>query len=1056
MPVKMLFVSGLAAAAVLWGQVVGASLSGTVCDDSGAGLPAAVVSVKNIETGAERKLVTDYNGRYSAPSIAIGTYQVSASKPGFTSQVKTGIYLVVGQTTEVDLLLPVGELKQVVTVEEAPSPVNLSTQPISGLVSERQVKDLPLNGRSYDQLVTLNPGIVNYTAERSGGVGSSNSSVGNMFAISGRRPQENLFLLNGVEYTGASVINNTPGGTSGQLLGVDAVREFNVVSDTYGAEYGKRPGGQVSIVTASGTNDFHGTIYEFLRSSHLDARNFFDQGSIPPFQRNSFGGTLGGPLKKNKLFLFGNYEGFRQHLGVSAVTLVPDNNARNGIVAGTTVGVAPSVVPLLSLWPVQNGPELGGGIAEAFSHPLQTIREDFGTTRFDYNLSQKDTLFGVYTIDDSFAHTPSANPLSSVIEGLREQVASVQEQHVFSPSLLNTARFGFSRGSYFFTGQTPVDLPGWVTGAPVGAVVIGGGTALNAQSSITGAGTNAGSNLRAVRNLFTYDDHIGIFRGAHQIEAGIWIERIEANDLLAQDQFGQASFGSLTSFLQGTISTFTVVPSPTPLGWRSLEAAGFVQDAIKLGRNLDVRLGLRFESTNGWNEVAGRAANYGFDANGVIQTSPTIGNSAFTVNRAKFLPEPRVGLAWDPFGKSTTVVHAGFGIYRALLDNLDYRLDQTAPFNATESLKNIPVAGLQIVPGSPLPPGTKISPSGSQPDLYTPTVATWTFKVEQQIAADTALSLGYVGSHGYHELLSVDANEPFPAICPQGPCPANLAAGTVYYPSGAPLANPNLANTTTWFSEGLSSYNALQVDVNRRFSHGFQIRGAYTWSKSLDDGTALNSSVGANAPGFVMFPLNPKLDWGPATTDARHIAVINSSYELPFGTGKKFLRGLRGLPQKLAGGWTLSGVETLQSGFPFTPQLGFNPANNGDSRNPIRPSWNPAFSGKLVPGSPNQYFDPNAFILPPAGTYGNTGRDVLTGPGLATTDLSLAKNTAISEKVRAQFRAEFFNIFSRANFGTPNAVVFTSATPAPSPTAGVITATSTTSRQIQFGLKLLW
>jgi len=205
-----------------------------------------------------------------------------------------------------------------------------------------------------------------------------------------------------------------------------------------------------------------------------------------------------------------------------------------------------------------------------------------------------------------------------------------------------------------------------------------------------------------------------------------------------------------------------------------------------------------------------------------------------------------------------------------------------------------------------------------------------------------------------------------------------------------------------------------------------------------------------------MFPLNPKLDWGPATTDARHIAVINSSYELPFGTGKKFLRGLRGLPQKLAGGWTLSGVETLQSGFPFTPQLGFNPANNGDSRNPIRPSWNPAFSGKLVPGSPNQYFDPNAFILPPAGTYGNTGRDVLTGPGLATTDLSVAKNTAISEKVKAQFRAEFFNIFNRANFGTPNAVVFTSATTTPSPAAGVITSTSTPSRQIQFGLKLLW
>lgn len=1055
MKFRLVLLLWIVGTSLLWGQVVGASLSGTVRDGSGAGLPAAGVLVKNTETGAVRTLVTDENGRYSAPSISIGRYQVTASKEGFNSQVKTGIDMVVGQTTVVDLTLPVGELKQAITVEEAAPPVNLSTQQISGLVSERQVKDLPLNGRSYDQLVTLNPGIVNYTAERSGGIGTSNSSVGNMFAISGRRPQENLFLLNGVEFTGASVINNTPGGTSGQLLGVDAVREFNVVSDSYGAEYGKRPGGQVSIVTASGTNELHGTLYEFLRNSDLDARNFFDQGTIPKFERNSFGGTLGGPIKKDKLFLFGNYEGFRQHLGLSDVTLVPDNAARSGIVGTINVGVAPAVQPLLALWPLQNGPELGNGIAEAFSHPLQTVREDFGTTRADYNLSQKDTLFGVYTIDDSYANTPSANPLSSVLEGLREQVASMQEQHVFSPSILNTVRIGYSRGGYYFTSQTPLNLPGWVAGAPIGAIVIGGGTALNAQSSITGAGTNAGSNLRAVRNLSTYDDHVGIFHGKHQIEAGLWAQRVQANDLLAQNQWGQASFGSLTSFLHGTTATFTVVPSPTPLGWRSLELAGFVQDVIKVRPNLDLRLGFRFESTDGWNEVAGRAANYAF-LNGVIQTNPVVGSSAFIINRAKFLPEPRVGLAWDPFGQGKTVVHAGFGIYRALLDNLDYRLGQTAPFNATESLKNVSVAGLQIVPGSAPPAGAKISPSGSQPDLYTPTVITWTFKVEQQIAPNTSLGLGYVGSHGYHELLSLDANEPMPTICPAAPCPANLASGTVYYPSGAPLANPSLANTTTWFSEGLSSYNALQVDANRRFANGFQLRGVYTWSNSLDDGTALNSSVGANAPGFVMFPGNPKLDWGPSTSDARHIAVVNSSYELPFGSGKKVLANQHGLSQKLISGWTVSGVETMQSGLPFTPQLGFNPTNNGDSRNPIRPSWNPAFSGPIVLGGPNQYFNPNAFILPPTGTYGNVGRDILYGPGLATTDLSLAKNTAISEQLRLQFRAEFFNVFNRANFGSPNAVVFGSASATPSPTAGVITSTSTTSRQIQFGLKLLW
>lgn len=1002
------------------GQVVGSALSGTVHDETGAPIPAADILVKNTETGAERRLVTDDAGRYAEPSIPVGKYQVTASKAGFSSQTKTGLNLVVAQSATVDLVLPVGQVNQVVTVEESVPPVSVSTQQTSGLVSEKQVKDLPLNGRSYDELMTLNPAIVNYTSERSGGVGTSNSSVGNMFAVSGHRPQENLFLLNGIEYTGASLINNTPGGTSGQLLGVDAVREFNVVTDTYGVEYGKRPGAQVSIITASGTNAFHGDLYEFIRNSDLDARNYFDQGSIPQFQRNNFGTSLGGPIRKNKLFLFGNYEGYSQHLGLSDVTLVPDNAARAKAV--------PSVQPLLALWPVQNGPELGGGIAQAFSHPLQTIREDFGSTRADYNLSEKDAFFGVYTVDDSSANTPSVNPLSSVLEALREQVASIQEQHVFSPNVLNTARFGFSRAGYFFTGYTPVEVPGWVAGDPIGALVVGGGTALNGASQLSLAGTNAGSDVSAVRNLFTLDDHVAITHGIHQFEAGVWLQRIQANDNLAQNQYGQASFGSLSSFLQGTVSTFTVVPSPTPLGWRSLEAAGFVQDAVKVSSRLEIRIGFRFESTNGWNEVNGRASNYLF-SNGVIETDPRIAGSAFTVNRAKFLPEPRFGLAWDPFGKSKTVIHAGFGIYRALLDNLDYRLDQTAPFNTTNSTKNIAVSELHIIPGEALPSGGLISPSGVQPDAYTPTILSWTFKIEQQIAPNTSFSAGYVGSHGYHEMLSLDANEPFPVIP---------------YPKNAPLANPKLANTTTWFSEGISSYNGLELDLNRRFSNGLQFRTVYTYSKSLDDGTAWNSSVAANAPGFVMFPLDPKLDYGPSTTDVRNLGVVSLTYELPFRRNK------------LVSGWSVSGIGTFQSGLPFTPQLGFNPTNNGDSRNPIRPSVNPAFTGPVILGSPNEYFNPNAFILPVSGTYGNLGRDTLTGPGIANLDLSVLKNTSLTERFRLQFRGELFNIVNHTNFGTPNAVVYTAATPIPSSAAGLITATSTTSRQIQFGLKLLF
>src|SRR5581483_6355015 len=283
------------------------------------------------------------------------------------------------------------------------------------------------------------------------------------------------------------------------------------------------------------------------------------------------------------------------------------------------------------------------------------------------------------------------------------------------------------------------------------------------------------------------------------------------------------------------------------------------------------------------------------------------------------------GLAWDPFGKGQTVIRAGFGIYRSLLDNLDYRLDQTAPFNTTVAIKNVSIGGLAITPQSALAAGGLVSPSGIQPDPYTPTIISYTFKIQQQIAPNTSLAVGYIGSHGYHELLSADVNEPFPAVCPNPGCPAGLLPGSAYYPKGAPLANPALANTTTWLTEGLSSYNALQVDVNRRFSRGLQIRGVYTYSKNLDDGTAMNSSVGANAPGFVMFPLDPKLDWGPATTDVRNLAVINGAYELPFGNGRAFFSGAMGWRGKLANGWTVSGIETLQSGFPFTPQLGFNP-----------------------------------------------------------------------------------------------------------------------------------
>ena len=315
-----------------------ASLWGSVTDTSGAGVPDATVTIRSLETGTQRALITDESGHFNAPALAVGHYEIAASKTGFQVDRRTAINLVVGAREEVNLRLQVGDVHQTVEVPANLGVVEITTDDISGLVGERQVKDLPLNGRSYDQLLTLNPGIVNYTSQRAGGTGTSNSVVGNMFSVSGRRPQENLFLLNGVEFTSASEINNTPGGVSGQLLGVDAVREFAVVKDTYGAEYGKRPGAQVNIVTANGTNQFHGSAYEFLRNSALDARNFFDHGNIPHFERNVFGASAGGPIIKDKTFFFVNYEGFRQTLGLSDLTLVPDNTSR--------ASAAPSVRPL--------------------------------------------------------------------------------------------------------------------------------------------------------------------------------------------------------------------------------------------------------------------------------------------------------------------------------------------------------------------------------------------------------------------------------------------------------------------------------------------------------------------------------------------------------------------------------------------------------------------------------------------------------------------------------------------------------------------------------------
>jgi carboxypeptidase family protein len=1067
---------------------VSASIRGVVTDVSGAPVAHVTVRAKNLETGVVRTSNADDAGRYLVLALPVGKYEVRISKSGFQDAVQSGISLVVGEEASVDLRLQVITVKSEVNVTSDAPIVSVTTQDISGLVDEQAVKDLPLNGRSYDLLLPLNPGIVNFTSQKTGGTGISNSSTGSNFSVTGNRPQQNIFLLNGVEYTGAAENNMTPGGPSGMLLGVDAVREFNVQRDSYSAEFGKRPGGQVVIVTQSGSNQWHGAVFEFLRNNAMDAANFFDQGSALPFQRNQFGVSSGGAIQKNKTFLFGNYEGFRQNLHQTSVAFVPD--------AASRAAAVPSVQPLLNLWP-QSSTEActpACGIAEYFSNPLQTIREDFGTVRVDHIFSAKDSLAGIYTVDDGGDVTATpANPFSSDILNLREQVLSLEETHIFSPSLLNTARFGFSRAGYFFTGEptpgTPAaGVPGFLAGHPVGAVVVGGSAASNPQASIGLAGSNNGSNLHIARNLFTYEDRMTMTKGRHQLSFGAWFQRFQSNEIIALSQFGQATFTSLTTFLQGNTSSFLFDPAPTKMYWRSLFGAFYAEDVFRVSSKLTLSLGFRDEFSTGWNEAHDHAANYTF-TNGVISTNPRIGGSLFTTNNAKFLPQPRIGVAWSPFGRKT-VLRAGFGMYNDLQDALGYRTDQNAPFNPTYSITNFKVSSFPVDPTAPVPAGAKLVPGGVQPDMKTPTLISWSLRVDRELSPNTVLTIGYVGSHGYHELIGIDANEPFPVICPASPCPAvyptvnasvnppvtiptgfpvgsplagaPVPAGSYYIPAGTPRANPAIANTWTWFSVGNSSYHALQVDLRRRFSHGLSLRGAYTYSKALDDGDSLNQTTAGNAPGLVSNPFNLAADKGLATYDARNVGVVNVLYDLPFGRGQAFARDVEGWRDRAVSGWTVSSIVTAQSGFPFTPQLSYNPSNNLDTRNPVRPFLNPNFKGSVVLGNPNQWFNPAAFIAPPSmgGFYGNVGRDTYIGPGLATWDFSVLKNTRIRESLNLQFRAEIFNLLNRANFNTPNLIVFTPPTTTNqtglSGTAGAITSTSTTARQVQFALKLLW
>lgn len=1111
---SLLVLAGLSNSPIFAQGVGGTGLIvGTVTDATGAAVPQAAVSVRSVETGLTREVQAESDGSYRVPLLPVGAYEITAEKMGFRREVRRGIDLVVGQEARVDLKLEVGSVDQQVTVTGEAPLVNTTLASTSGLINESQIKDLPLNGRSFDQLIMLNVGTSNASSN------TLNNSSWGMYSVAGKRPESNRFLINGVDWIGGNAPSSflTPLGASQQLLGVEAVREFNVLTDTYGAEYGKRAGGQVNIVTSSGTNTWHGDLFEFVRNNAFAARSTFDQTiGAPPFRRNQFGGMLGGPIKKDKLFFFVNYEGFRQALAFPSAAVVPGSCARQGLypnAAGQCASVAGLKQQMVAyadaFWPAPSTPDHSDGTATAYLNAPQHIQEDFGLARIDYTISTKDTLSGHYNVDQGGRIQPFVDPAFDNANTISTQVISLQETHIFSPNLVNIATLGFDRSYATLVNPPAGTIPSslvFMPGGNPGSIVIGGSVITANPSAVAAAGGN--NPTIGARNYFTESDDVRWTHGKNSWSFGGWIQRIQQNVAgQAQGSAGNVAYQDVLHFLQDKPSAAIVVRNPAMLGYRSLEAAWYVQDEIKLRSNLTVRLGLRDEMTNGWNEEAGRCSNYFFDPTYVIGSSPHIGSSCLAQNNALALWQPRVGIAWDPTGTGTWAVRVSGGIHNDLLDSLGQPAFRNPPFSAREQLtipattatgggflsllplnKNQPLPAT-CGPGVPKPCGL-YSPGGFDPNLFTPTIQMWTFTVERQLVKDLMLQVGYVGSQSYHTNLTVDTNMAAPQVCQDAagcysggvsggsgnpvctpPACAKVIQGMTYMAPGK-RPNPYVSGNQAYYGEGTSNYNALNVSLVKRASHGLSFKLNYSYSKVMDLNSAALGVTGENEPPDVFSPYNLALNRGPAAYSLGQQFNANFSYQLPFGKGQPIGGNVSGWLNQIIGGWQWNGIFTAQSGFPITPMVGSNISGTGDTNNPDVPNWAPGYSrsatsgvskgcgtgaGAIPAGTPlgtwAHYFDPCAFSLPVAGTFGDVSRGALTGPGLFDIDTSFFKKITITERVSMQFRAEMFNVFNHANYFYPNAIVFQGSNY--SSTAGQLSAAANP-RQLQLALKLIF
>jgi hypothetical protein len=1019
-------------------QVQERTLSVRITSPSGNPITNARLAIKN-STNNDIKFVTaNSDGTYLVSNLLPGTYEITASAPEFADAHAT-VVISAGGNPVVNLVMRAGGTA-------GASKEQMGSSTVSGTVNSKSVSELPLNGRSASDVAALEPGVATARTQTSG---QAQRGFGTQMTISGSRPRQNDSRLDGISVN--DYANGPPGSALGVNLGVDAVEQFSVLTSNYPAQHGRSSGGIIGATTRSGTNEFHGSVYEFFRNSVLDARNFFDTKKSP-FRRNQFGVSLGGPILRERTFIFGDYEGLRASTGITQVDTVPSAAARVGNLSSGHIMVDPTVLSFVNaFYPLPNGPLLGPGDTGIFTFSGQQITpENYFTTKIDHKVSQQDAISGTYMFDSGTVRQPDELNDKRTGYDSRRQVFTANETHTFSPHVLNSFRFGINRvvaitGLTFSSGNPNASDPsfGTVPGKNAPGVSV---TGLTQFSGGLGSPSNFNFHWTSIQ---AYED-LSLNRGKHSLKLGFGVERIRDNILGVSDAGGNFSFNLLSDFLTNVpFFLSAAIPSAvTERGFRQTIVGAYVQDDWRWRPNLTVNLGLRYEMATVPTEVQGKLTTLRH----ITDATPNVGDPLISNPTLRNL-EPRLGFSWDPFGSGKTAISGGFGMFDVL--PLPYLIQFnelfSAPFFELASATKLPAgsfpsAAFQIIAGN----SNTFRQAYFDPNPRRNYVMQWNLTIQRELAKNLSAMIGYVGSRGVHQPFRVeDVDIVLPTLTSQG-----------YLwppPPGGTRLNLNAGRITAGFWTGDSYYDALEVQIKKKITRGF-LEGSYTWGKSID--TSSGSLVGDEYSNSISSPLwfNPRLNRGLSDFNVAQNLEVNYTWEI--GTPK----WATGKAAWAVGGWEIGGVFEASTGVPFTPGFGGDTlgVKSTDPNIDVPNLVAGAGCGSLVnSGNPVNYIRTQCFAVPnPITLRGNLGRNTLIGPGLLNFDFSLFKNNyikKISDRFNAQFRAEFFNILNHTNFAPPldNRNIFDSGGSRVA-NAGLITSTQTPSRQIQFAVKLIW